>query len=89
MKRGVSVEGEEPNPYKIERQRNIEWNKQVLHQLCIVCLAAQIKGARPRNEDLCIGGSGDNDMIERTKLDKECTPPPNQQPAAKVCNSKP
>ena len=74
MKRGVSIGEEEPNPYEIEQQRNIEWNRQILQQLYIFCFAAQIKGARPRNEDLCIRGSGDNDMIERTKLDEQPGP---------------
>ena len=31
--------------------------------------------ARPRKEDLCIGGSEHDDNNERTKLDEECTPP--------------
>ena len=44
--KGVSARKEDSNPHEIEQQHNIEQNKQVLHQLGIVCLTTQIKGAQ-------------------------------------------
>ena len=49
-RRGVSVGEEEPNSYELERYHNIERNKQVLHQLGIVLLAAHIKDTENGNQ---------------------------------------